>query len=200
MEQWDALHAMLLYEILDLFPVEEGNRWKPRPRGLIKTPFLARMARGYSEKYAETYEASLLPSAGTWAKWVVAESARRTVFLANIVNFLSNRDNQSKGQSVYYQPLGDDLILDMPLPCSQALWAARTEEEWEERIATAPSQSDPFSAFTEDDYMSQWSLRSLFSLISKDDLRVRAQSTAGFGDSNQLRALIVLCALEQFAK
>lgn len=198
MEQWDALHAMLLYEILDLSPVEEGNRWKPRPRGLIKTPFLAPMARGYSEKYAETYEASLLPSAGTWAKWVVAESARRTVFLANIVNFLSNRDNQSKGQSVYYQPLGDDLILDMPLPCSQALWAARTEEEWEKRIATAPHRNDPFSVFTDDEDTSQLSLRSLFSVISKNDLRVRAQSTAGFGDSNQLRALIVLCALEQF--
>lgn len=172
--------------------MEEGDRWKPRPRGLIKTPFLARMARGYSEKYAETYEASLVPSAGTWAKWVVAESARRTVFLANIVNFLGKR------QSVYYQPLGDELILDMPLPCSQALWAARTEEEWEKQIATAQSQSDPFSVFTEDEDISQWSLRSLFSVISKNDLRVRAQSTAGFGDSNQLRALIVLCALEQF--
>ncbi|OJI95794.1 hypothetical protein ASPVEDRAFT_77576 [Aspergillus versicolor CBS 583.65] len=200
MEQWDALHAMLLYEILDLSPVEEGIRWKQRPRGLVKTSFLARMAREYSEKYVETYDASLLPSPGTWTKWVVAESARRTVFLANIVNFLSKRDSQSKKLSVNYQPLGDELILNMPLPCSQTLWAARTEEEWEQAIATAPKHNDPFSIFMDNEDTSQLSLRSLFSIMSEDDLRVRAQSTAGFGDSDQLRAFIVLCALEQFGQ
>lgn len=197
MEQWDALHAMLLYEILDLRPVEEGVRWKQRPRGLIKTSFLPRMARGYSEKYVETYDASPLPSPGTWTKWVVAECARRTVFLANIVNFLSKRDNQSSKQSVHYQPIGDDLILDMPLPCSQTLWAARTEEEWEIAISKSPSHSDPFSVFTDNEDISQLSLRSLFSIMSKEDLRVMAESTAGFGDSDQVRAFIVLCALEQ---
>lgn len=196
MEQWDALHAVLLYEILDLSPVEERIRWKQRPRGLVKTSFLARMARGYSEKYVEMYDASLLPSPGTWTEWLVAESARRTVFLANIVNFLSRRDNTSKRISAHYQPISDELILEMPLPCSRTLWAARTEEEWENAIA-APNHNDPLSVFHNEDTC-QLSLRSLFSLMSKDDLRLRAESTAGFGDSDQLRAFIVLCALEQF--
>ncbi|OJJ78545.1 Zn(II)2Cys6 transcription factor domain-containing protein [Aspergillus glaucus CBS 516.65] len=228
MEQWDALHAMLLYEILELGvpPIEESNSWKQKPRakGLIKSPFLAKMTRCFSQSYLETHDASLMPSVeannnASWVKWAVTETARRTIFLANIVNFFSNRDHESKRQSAYYEPLNDDLIMNMPLPCSHALWGARTEEEWKKArqmdglsspTATAANDNDPFSTFMRPpgaenagdgllNKTSQLSLKSLFSNFTKDYLRVSLEAIAGFGDSNELRFFIVLCALEQFA-
>lgn len=42
MEQWDALHAMLLYEILEMgiAPVDESESWKQKRRTKgLKSPF-----------------------------------------------------------------------------------------------------------------------------------------------------------------
>ncbi|KAE8148717.1 hypothetical protein BDV25DRAFT_13088 [Aspergillus avenaceus] len=219
MEQWDALHAMLLYEILELGVAAsyDADSWKRKPctKGL-KLPFLSKMTRCFSQSYPDSHDTALLPSADgncSWHNWAVSETARRTIFLANIVNFFSNRDHQSGRQSPYYEPLNDDLILNMPLPCSDATWSARTEDEWQKTIqaGSPPINSatvDPFSTFgaataaSGGDSFSRGcnepSLKSLFSKFAKDYIRANFATNVGFGDSNELRSFVILCALEQF--
>ncbi|GFF61597.1 sterigmatocystin biosynthesis regulatory protein [Aspergillus udagawae] len=233
LEQWDALHAMLLYEILEMgmAPINESESWKRRRRTRgLKSPFLSKMTQCFSRSYLECHDAALLPDADTnssWVKWAVTETARRTMFLANIVNFFSNRDLESGRQLPYYEPLNDELIMNMPLPCNQALWSARTEDEWRKATQMAkqasptgsPGTSDAFSTFGAaaasaagpaagphiavgeqlPNHHHQPSLKSLFSKFAKDYLRANFTTNAGFGDSNELRSFIILCALEQFS-
>ncbi|RHZ56432.1 uncharacterized protein CDV56_108258 [Aspergillus thermomutatus] len=230
MEQWDALHAMLLYEILEMgvAPVDESESWKRKRRTKgLKSPFLSKMTQCFSRSYLESHDAALLPAPdahGSWVKWAVTETARRTIFLANIVNFFSNRDFESGRQSPYYEPLNDELIMKMPLPCNQALWSARTEDEWRKasQMATptspagSPGTTDPFSTFAAaagagaggphipvgeqlPNTHQQPSLKVLFSKFAKDYLRANFATNAGFADSNELRSFIILCALEQFS-
>lgn len=215
MEQWDALHAMLVYEILGMSipPVDENDNWKrkPRPNGL-KSPFLSKMTQCFSRSYLETHDTTLMPPADantSWNQWAVTETARRTIFLANIANFFSNRNHESGQQSPYYEPLNDDLIMNLPLPCSHALWSARTEEEWRS-LFQLDAASGAFTAFMSspgpemldgEQFLknsSQLSLKFLFSKFTKDYLRANLGTQAGFGDSNELRSFIILCALEQF--
>ncbi|GIJ99676.1 hypothetical protein Aspvir_003677 [Aspergillus viridinutans] len=223
MEQWDALHAMLLYEILEMgiAPVDASESWKrKRSTKGLKSPFLSKMTQCFSRSYLESHDTALLPPADagpdvtdSWVKWAVAETARRTIFLANIVNFFSNRDLNSGRQSPYYEPLNDELIMNMPLPCDQALWSARTEDEWRKATPASPGSSgttDPFSTLGAaggdipvaeqlPNHQHQPSLKTLFSKFAQDDLRANCATNAGFADSNELRSFIILCALEQFA-
>ena len=53
-----------------------------------------------------------------WKHWTVAETARRTIFLANVFHFLSSHDPQSGKPSPYYEPLDPPLIMNMPFPCA----------------------------------------------------------------------------------
>ncbi|KAA8652884.1 Zn(II)2Cys6 transcription factor domain-containing protein [Aspergillus tanneri] len=230
-EQWDALHAMLLYEILEMrvAPVDESESWKRKRRmNGLKSPFLSKMTQCFSRSYLDAHDAALLPSAdlnGSWVKWAVTETARRTIFLANIVNFFSNRDLESESQSHYYEPLNDELIMNMPLPCNQALWNARTEDEWlratqmvqpasPKSFADAPDALSPFGAAAGggaaacphipvgeqvSNQHHQPSLKLLFSKFAKDYLRANFATNAGFSDSDKLRSFIILCALEQFS-
>ncbi|GFF29275.1 hypothetical protein IFM61606_10324 [Aspergillus udagawae] len=214
MEQWDALHAMLLYEILDMgiAPVDESS-WKLKrlTKGL-KSPFLSKMTQCFSRSYLESHDTALLPPANagpngtdSWVKWAVSETARRTIFLANIINFFSNHDLNSGRQSPYYEPLNDELIMKMPLPCDQALWSARTEDEWRKATPASPGSpgtTDAFSTFGATgvpNHQQQPSLKVLFSKFTKDDLRAKCMMNAGLAGSNELRSFIILCALEQFA-
>ena len=141
--------------------------------------------------------------------WVVMETARRTIFLANIVNFFSSRDHESGKQSPYYEPLSDDFILNLPLPCSHALWCSRTEDEWT-RLSAQLHESFPIAsgALVEFDDTapdlasigsSQVSLQFLLSKFTKDYLRMHFGTSIGFGNSDELRRLVVLCAVEQFS-
>ncbi|KAL5364060.1 hypothetical protein BJX96DRAFT_128623 [Aspergillus floccosus] len=218
LEQWDALHAMLLYEILEMgvAPVDDSESWKRRRRTRgLNAPFLSKMTQCFSRSYLESHNAALLPdtntdtdTTGSWVRWAVTETARRTIFLANIVNFFSNRDLESGRQSPYYEPLNDELILKMPLPCNQALWGARTEDGWRQATQMAqqtsprdfPGTPDAFSTSEQlPNHHQPSSLQSLFSEFSKDYLRANLTTNAGFADSNELRSFIILCALEQFS-
>ncbi|KAL5366535.1 hypothetical protein BJX96DRAFT_38134 [Aspergillus floccosus] len=230
LEQWDALHAMLLYEILEMgvAPADASDNWKrKRPTRGLKSPFLSKMTQCFSRSYLETHDAALLPDTdpnGSWVQWAVAETARRTIFLANIVNFFSNCDLESGRQSPYYEPLNDELIMKMPLPCHQGLWGARTEEEWRQAMLRfhqasptgSPGTSDTLSSFGAaaagpavgqhialgeplPNHPHPPSLQSLFSKFAKDYLRANFTANAGFADSNELRSFIILCALEQYS-
>jgi hypothetical protein len=63
-----------------------------------------------------------------WRKWLITETIRRTVFLANTINTLSYRTQ--KQNPYYYEALDDDSVLNMLLPAPMSVWKASSEEEW----------------------------------------------------------------------
>ena len=137
----------------------------------------------------------------TWARWRITETARRTVFFANMVNFCSNYDHRTGKQSPYYEALNDDLILNMPLPCSETAWSARNEEDW----GRAMERINPSVNYTtEPDYSglealsSELSPKTILSKFTKEHLQAKIGINAGFGSSDELRRLIILSASEQF--
>lgn len=136
-----------------------------------------------------------------WARWRITETARRTIFFANMLNFYNNRDLHTGKQLPYYEPLNEDLILNMPLPCSHAAWVARDEEEWSVAIKnqkdSAISTLDSRSHACE--RLSSETLKNVRSKFNKEYLQTEIGTSFGFGDSNELRRLIILCSCEQFA-
>jgi hypothetical protein len=139
----------------------------------------------------------------TWARWRITETARRTIFFANMFNFYGNRDHRTGKQLPYYEPLNDDLILNMPLPCNQAAWLARSEEDWRLAMERPPPSANHlppgFNSPGCEALASEISLKTIFSKFTKESLQVEIGTNVGFGDSDELRRLIVLCASEQFA-
>lgn len=208
-EQWDALHAMLLYEILELSIAQdvEIEYWKRKICGKgLKSPFLLKMAVCYTNEHSKAL--MLTPETEkSWVPWAVAETIRRTVFLANMVNFISNWNHETGKQSPYYDPINDELILSLPLPCSQRLWNARSEEDWQMVVQTGEAV-DPLGAPTPPQGLDMVSaggvslnsgqtLQGLFANFSREYIRANL-GAPGLGDSDQLRSLIILCALDQF--
>ena len=244
MEQWDALHAMLVYETLELREAYRGlsgsSRQKARIKGL-QLPFIlkvrgqsrilvsqdpslahlvvaSQMTQCFSKQYPEILNPELRvfldngavmisPGKSPWNKWMITETARRTIFLAYSVNFLCNRDFVSGKQSPYYEPLDDDLIMNMPLPCSHTLWSARTEDEWTrlmmQRHEPSALASDPMYGLkpplpeSSGPNSSQPTVKSLLSKVTKDYLRKNSCESVGFADSDELRHFFILCVLEQ---
>ncbi|KAJ5087089.1 hypothetical protein NUU61_008396 [Penicillium alfredii] len=208
MQQLDALHAMLIYGILELRASSEDTKedWKQKTHAKgLKSPFLAKMTKGFIHSHLDASDRGLMLGSTqsllyTWVQWQVAETARRTIFLANIVHFLSNYDLEGGRQSPYYEPLDDELILNLPLPCSHALWSARTDQDWtltKDFSENNASSTDLFSAFQlGSDTMT---LGYLLSNFSKEYLLANLVHTAGFGGSDELRAFVILCALKQFS-
>ena len=244
MEQWDALHAMLIYELLEFrgayTDLSDSTRQNRRVKGL-QLPFIVKvrgrsrifipqdqflahsivasqMAQCFSRSYPEIRNPDQRvffdsragmnsPGESPWHKWMITETARRTIFLAHIVNFFCNRDLESGKQSPYYEPLDDDLIMNMPLPCSHTLWSTRTEDEWTRLIK---QQHEP-SALASDSMFGfnpalpespsleslQPTIKSILSKVTKDYLRMNSCNGVGFGDSEELRRLLIVCVLEQ---
>lgn len=137
------------------------------------------------------------PSA--WMTWLVAETARRTVFLAHIVNYFATKDPKTGEVSPYYEPLNDEMICNMPLPCSSAAWKARTEQEWlnvlrkENKLMATDGQSILLSEL----FRNEPTISSLLSKFTKEHLRLQFSRNIGLDDSDSLRNLIIHCALEQ---
>lgn len=138
----------------------------------------------------------------TWSRWRTTETARRTIFFANILNFYTNRDHSTRMQSPYYKPLNDELILNMPLPCKEAAWLARTEEDWSAAMNEhRPVLNHISSAANSPGYdalSAETSLNAILLKYTKESLQVEVGGNVGFGDSDELRRLIILSAAEQF--
>ncbi|KAF1988170.1 hypothetical protein K402DRAFT_402874 [Aulographum hederae CBS 113979] len=230
-EEWDALHAAWLYELMELFEpqTERTDQWQPCPRvkGLHR-PLLLKMTRRFVHSHPEVTTPSppLSPTTSlnygatpsAWLSWYVAETARRTIFLANLVNFLASLDTVSGEQSPYYEPLDDELILSMQLPSSERTWSARSEGEWREAVSGdevgfwlrdngggGSSASGSVSSASGGNVGSGtglptkgMTLRELLHGNSKEQLRVRFQSCFGVEGSDDVRGLIALCAAIQF--
>ncbi|KZF24890.1 hypothetical protein L228DRAFT_243632 [Xylona heveae TC161] len=210
MQQWDALHAMLIYAILEmeLTLEDDSEAWKQKPpvKGL-KSPFLVKMTQCLIKSHSDSSNADFISGSSSlsWNQWTVAETTRRTIFLANMINFLGNRDSETGQKSPYYEPLNNKLILNMPLPCSHALWTARTEYDWTlamqlHQTNPWPAASDPLSVFdlSEHNAGGIFCLKNLFSRFTKDHLRTTLMKGCGFDGSDELRSFIILCALEQY--
>jgi hypothetical protein len=208
MHQWDALHAMLVYSILELRAshAEGDDGWKQKyySKGL-KAPFLVKMIRDFVHSHnlppGENLTSQSHMFIQTFQQWATTETARRTVFLANIVHFLGNHDPETGETFPYYEPLDDELILNMPLPCSHTLWTTRTEQEW--RLTMQYCQSN--SSLAAEDLSSAFhlvpgclTLKYLFANFSTDDLHNLVYSNYGLGSSDELRGFVILCALKQF--
>ncbi|KAF3388538.1 hypothetical protein F1880_004518 [Penicillium rolfsii] len=207
MHQWDALHAMLVYSILELrTSLTEGNDgWKQKScsRGL-KAPFLVRMTRDFirSHNFPEgTLTAQAYTPGQAFQQWATTETARRTIFLANIVHFLGNHDPETGEPSPYYEPVDDQLILKMPLPYATTMWAAQTEQEWRlamKDLETARSPGDGDLSSELHAAQRGLNLGQIFSEYSQETLQNRLGRDFGLGSTDELRKFIVLCALKQF--
>lgn len=207
MHQWDALHAMLVYSILELrASLAEGNDgWKQKAfsKGL-KAPFLVKMTRDFIRSHTvleENLTAQAYTPVQPFQQWATTETARRTIFLANIVHFLGNHDPETGEPSPYYEPLDDELILNMPLPSAHTMWAARTEQEWRlamKDLETASSSDDEYPSSEVHPAQKGLTLGYYLSEYSHETLHNCLKYHCGLGSTDELRSFIVLCALKQF--
>jgi hypothetical protein len=131
-----------------------------------------------------------------WARWRVTETARRTTFFANLLNFHINRDPSTGKQSPYYESFNEDLILNMPMPCSQAAWIARNEEDWQ--LAISKSSASDLDPARPEELYSESCLKNILQKYTKEDVQSVIGERIGFDNSDELRNLIILSALEQF--
>lgn len=131
--------------------------------------------------------------------WLVGETARRTVFLAHIVNYLASKDPKTDEISPYYESLDDGMIWNMPLPCSSAAWEAKTEKEWlnvlrsQHQIAGSEDQAVSLSEV----YALEPTIKSLLTKFTKEQLKLQYASNVGLENSDSYRNLVVHCALEK---
>lgn len=123
-----------------------------------------------------------------------------------MLNYYSNRDHNTGKQLPYYESLNEDLILNMPLPCSHAVWVARDGEEWNIAVKNQIASSAIINAagfdspgYCDEEAFSSETLKNILSKFNKEYLREEIGTSVGFGDSGELRRLIILCSYEQFA-
>lgn len=176
--------------------------------------YTIQMTKCYSESYPSLRNSDIsvfldpisLPDSentSQWSRWRTTETARRTIFFANILNYYTSHDYRTGIKSPYYTPLNDELILNMPLPCREAAWLARTEEDW--NAAMHEYQPIPNHSSSATDKPGHGALSSenfLIAILSKhtkESLQGEVGTKVGFDDSDELRNLIILCAAEQFA-
>ncbi|EAW13263.1 Zn(II)2Cys6 transcription factor domain-containing protein [Aspergillus clavatus NRRL 1] len=137
-----ALHAVCIYQILGLFgdtfppaalephsPKEahERQREESEKAAELHISFLLKMARHLYKLHQDTL---LLPheQETDWNRWKLSESLRRNIFLVHMINILSARAH--KLNEAYFEPLGDAMVLQLPLPAPECMWRACSEEEW----------------------------------------------------------------------
>lgn len=176
---------------------------------MINTP---QMTRTYIEPYLQIRSCDMdafsdrqsspcSPHTTTWGRWRTTETTRRTVFIVNMINFLNNYDPTTRCTSPYYEPLNDDLILNMPLPCSQAVWLAYEEESCRLAMKNQPLGNDhspELDQSTIEALSKETCLSAILSKYSKESIQTAIGLHVGVGDSDSLRHLVILCATEQF--
>ncbi|KAL2792990.1 hypothetical protein BJX66DRAFT_339205 [Aspergillus keveii] len=142
-----AVHAMAIYQILGFFTSTNPEQTRlaelqqlfflKMVRKLISTHLPPR-PNASSSNSPQSQSQSQSNGNGTasdetifgtdWRKWLITETIRRTVFLANTINTLSYRTQ--KQNPYYYEALDDDSVLNMLLPAPMSVWKASSEEEW----------------------------------------------------------------------
>lgn len=77
----------------------------------------------YREAIETTHDNEL-----NWERWKFSESIRRNIFFANIINILGARAGRLN--SAYFEPLDDQMVLQLPLPAPECMWRACSLREW----------------------------------------------------------------------
>lgn len=131
-----------------------------------------------------------------WMTWLVGETARRTVFLAHIVNYFASKDLETGEASPYYEPLNDEMIWNMPLPCSSAAWEAKTEQEWL-GVVHSQHQVDDQAVSLSSIFALEPTIKSLLTKLTPEQLRLEYAGNLGLENSDSLRNLVVHCALAE---
>ena len=127
-ESLASLHAMCVYQILELFEVSNPKETKPRiKQAELHHHFLLKMAHQFSKKYLSA-NAMIKNDYSSWESWRTAESVRRTFFFINAINTLAYRSHALNPN--YYEPFDEDTVFNMPLPAADVLWKATTEDRW----------------------------------------------------------------------
>ncbi|KAG9561387.1 hypothetical protein KCU71_g8990, partial [Aureobasidium melanogenum] len=204
LEEWDTLHAMWLYETMELPDPSDmtNDDWKlgPRTRGL-NLPIVLKMTRRFCQSHPEATNPTAVLSndsltrygtvSSAWMTWLVGETARRTVFLAHIVNYLASKDPKTGEISPYYESFNDEMIWNMPLPCSSAAWEAKIEREW---LSVLRSQHQ--LVFSDDQAVSlskvfalEPTIKSLLTKSTKEQLRLQYAGNMGLENSDSFRNL-----------
>ncbi|KEQ58349.1 uncharacterized protein M437DRAFT_79060 [Aureobasidium melanogenum CBS 110374] len=209
LEEWDSLHAMWLYEMMEVPDHSDmtNDDWKlgPRTRGL-NLPVVLKMTRRFYQSHPEATDPSAALSndsltrygtvSSAWVTWLVGETARRTVFLAHIVNHFASKDLETGEASPYYEPLNDEMEWNMPLPCSSAAWEAKTEQEWL-GVVHSQHQVDDQAVSLSSTFALEPTIKSLLTKLTPEQLRLEYAGNLGLDNSDSLRNLVVHCALAQ---
>ncbi|KAL4757763.1 Zn(II)2Cys6 transcription factor domain-containing protein [Aspergillus foveolatus] len=138
-----AVHAVCIYQTLGLFGenfppaavklsrhMEEGlekQKEESEREAELHCSFLLKMIRclyAHDRTAIETtHDAEL-----NWERWKFAESLRRNIFFANVINILGAR--AGKLSSAYFEPLHDEVVLTLPLPAPECMWRSCSLREW----------------------------------------------------------------------
>ncbi|KAL2813877.1 hypothetical protein BJX63DRAFT_208213 [Aspergillus granulosus] len=138
-----AVHAVCIYQILGLFGdnfLPAAIKSTPNMKSLLDqrrtdcerqaelhSSFLLKMTRRLYKHYRPAIETNHDDEVN-WERWKFSESIRRNIFFANIINILGSRAGKLNG--VYFEPLDDDVILNLTLPAPECMWRACSLREW----------------------------------------------------------------------
>ncbi|KAF7589914.1 hypothetical protein BBP40_003532 [Aspergillus hancockii] len=137
-----AVHAVCVYQILGLFgdnfipaaikphaPKEatERGREETERAAELHSSFLLKMIRRLYKMNQESMQIHHTDE-NDWTRWKFTESLRRNLFFVNMINILGAKAR--KLNEHYFEPLGDEIVLDLPLPAPEFMWRCCSEEEW----------------------------------------------------------------------
>ncbi|KAL4996695.1 hypothetical protein BDV10DRAFT_186933 [Aspergillus recurvatus] len=138
-----AVHAVCIYQVLGLFggnflpaaikqsrDMKEGlerGKEECEREAELHSSFLLKMTRRLYTHYRTAIETTH-DNELNWERWKFAESLRRNIFFANIVNILGAR--AGKLNSAYFEPLDDEVVLNLPLPAPECMWRSCSLREW----------------------------------------------------------------------
>ena len=125
-----VLHAMCIYQIETILTYRMQKGVKPRSSNKdLYHHFLLKMTRRLCEQHTEGIALKDNNSI-SWTCWTMAETLRRTAYLVDMVNELSYHTGALA--EIYYEPLQESLLQDMPLPAPESMWRSLNEDEWQE--------------------------------------------------------------------
>ncbi|KAL4736083.1 hypothetical protein BDV11DRAFT_211576 [Aspergillus similis] len=138
-----AVHAVCIYQVLGLFggnflpaaikqsrDMKEGlekQKEESAREAELHSSFLLKMTRRLYAHYRTALETTH-DAETNWERWKFAESLRRNIFFANIINIVGAR--AGKLNSAYFEPLDDEVVLSLPLPAPESMWRSCSLSEW----------------------------------------------------------------------
>ncbi|KAL2823287.1 hypothetical protein BDW59DRAFT_180746 [Aspergillus cavernicola] len=138
-----AVHAVCIYQVMGLFgdnflpaaikqsrdmrDMMDQRRTEVERHAELHSSFVLKMTRRLYKHYGDAIRTNH-DDEMNWERWKFSESLRRNIFFANTINILGAR--AGKLNSAYFEPLDDDLILELPLPAPECMWRACSLREW----------------------------------------------------------------------